>query len=203
MKHLAISKWLTQLGLLEYCKLFDEEYDGVEDLLHLTEADLKLMGIHSHTHRAHITSSILVLRERERRRDLKMMAEGKFASLPRNMHRSRQCSLASSMDLLSSRAATAEPRANAYQEVSIHGTLPRKKKGATPVRSCDMYSHMGTLPHSRARPPKSPLLHAVIKEHPFEDARMCFRNQYGMDPAMEYVKDPGMSVLQEYFITMR
>ncbi|KAK6484102.1 breast cancer anti-estrogen resistance protein 3-like protein isoform X1 [Huso huso] len=188
MKHMAISKWLTQLGLLEYCKLFDEEYDGVEDLLHLTEADLKQMGIHNHTHRAHITSNILVLRERERRRDLKMMAEGKFASLPRSIHRSRQCSLASSMDLLSSRADTTEPRANAYQGLSIHGTLPRKKKGTAPVRSCDMYSHMGTLPHSRARPPKSLLLHDVIHEHPFGDVRMCFRNQYSMDPAMEYVK---------------
>ncbi|CDQ93878.1 unnamed protein product [Oncorhynchus mykiss] len=30
MKHLAISKWLSQLGLPQYCTLFDEEYDGVE-----------------------------------------------------------------------------------------------------------------------------------------------------------------------------
>ena len=30
MKHLAIPKWLTQLGLPEYSVLFDDEYDGVE-----------------------------------------------------------------------------------------------------------------------------------------------------------------------------
>lgn len=30
MKHLSISKWLRQLGLPQYCTLFDEEYDGVE-----------------------------------------------------------------------------------------------------------------------------------------------------------------------------
>lgn len=32
MKHLSISKWLSQLGLQQYCTLFDEEYDGVEVL---------------------------------------------------------------------------------------------------------------------------------------------------------------------------
>ena len=30
MKHLPISRWLSQLGLPQYCRLFDEEYDGVE-----------------------------------------------------------------------------------------------------------------------------------------------------------------------------
>jgi len=30
MKHMSISKWLSQLGLPQYCTLFDEEYDGVE-----------------------------------------------------------------------------------------------------------------------------------------------------------------------------
>lgn len=42
MKHLAISKWLSQLGLPQYCTLFDEEYDGVEvraelSLIHYAE----------------------------------------------------------------------------------------------------------------------------------------------------------------------
>ena len=37
-KHLAISKWLSQLGLPQYCTLLDEEYDGVE------------VGVHTHTH---------------------------------------------------------------------------------------------------------------------------------------------------------
>uniref|UniRef100_A0A8C7QHA8 BCAR3 adaptor protein, NSP family member n=1 Tax=Oncorhynchus mykiss TaxID=8022 RepID=A0A8C7QHA8_ONCMY len=100
------------------------------------------------------------------------MAEGKFASLPRNMHMgvgSRQCSLASSMDLLSSRPAVPELPPAGYHSVSIHGTLPRRKKGAPvqgPARSWDMYSHMGTLPHpARARLPTSPLIHNIIEEH--------------------------------------
>ncbi|KAG7487782.1 hypothetical protein MATL_G00027090 [Megalops atlanticus] len=78
MKHLAISKWLTQLGLPEYCTLFDDEYDGVEDLLHLTELDLQQLGVRNRVHRVHILSSIQVLQERERRRG---QSQSQFPSL--------------------------------------------------------------------------------------------------------------------------
>ncbi|CAB1446672.1 unnamed protein product [Pleuronectes platessa] len=91
--------------------------------------------------------------------ELRMMAEGRFASLPRSLHahhnleggpahpgapsgssyssRRLQASLASSMDLLSSRpgfppgqsSGLSEPPAAAYQPVSIHGTMPRRKRG--------------------------------------------------------------------------
>ncbi|XP_010870345.2 breast cancer anti-estrogen resistance protein 3 isoform X2 [Esox lucius] len=131
-----------------------------------------------------------------------MMAEGKFASLPRNMHMgvgSRQCSLASSMDLLTSRPALPELPPAGYHGVSIHGTLPRKKKGVPgpasgPARSWDMYSHMGTLPHpARARLPSSPLIHNIIEEHqPYPAATDCHSSyrdpSNSMDPTMEYVK---------------
>uniref|UniRef100_A0A674DAE1 BCAR3 adaptor protein, NSP family member n=1 Tax=Salmo trutta TaxID=8032 RepID=A0A674DAE1_SALTR len=128
------------------------------------------------------------------------MAEGKFASLPRNMHMgvgSRQCSLASSMDLLSSRPAVPELPPAGYHSVSIHGTLPRRKKGAPvqgPARSWDMYSHMGTLPHpARARLPTSPLIHNIIEEHqPYHtgmEGHSAYRDpSSSMDPTMEYVK---------------
>jgi hypothetical protein len=73
------------------------------------------------------------------------------------------------MDLLSSRPAVPELPPAGYHSVSIHGTLPRRKKGAPvqgPARSWDMYSHMGTLPHpARARLPTSPLIHNIIEEH--------------------------------------
>ncbi|XP_008282513.1 breast cancer anti-estrogen resistance protein 3 isoform X1 [Stegastes partitus] len=96
-----------------------------------------------------------------------MMAEGRFASLPRSLHahhtlaggpahpgvpssslgapsssttcssRRLQASLASSMDLLSSRpglppgqgSSLSEMPTAAYQPISIHGTLPRRKRG--------------------------------------------------------------------------
>uniref|UniRef100_A0A8C7QDC8 BCAR3 adaptor protein, NSP family member n=1 Tax=Oncorhynchus mykiss TaxID=8022 RepID=A0A8C7QDC8_ONCMY len=128
------------------------------------------------------------------------MAEGKFASLPRNMHMgvgSRQCSLASSMDLLSSRPAVPELPPAGYHSVSIHGTLPRRKKGAPvqgPARSWDMYSHMGTLPHpARARLPTSPLIHNIIEEHQPYHTGMEGHTSYrdpssSMDPTLEYVK---------------
>ncbi|XP_034387411.1 breast cancer anti-estrogen resistance protein 3 isoform X2 [Cyclopterus lumpus] len=97
-----------------------------------------------------------------------MMAEGRFASLPRSLHahhtlgggsahpgvppnslgvpssntcssRGLQASLASSMDLLSSRpglppgqgSGLSELCSSSYQPVSIHGTLPRRKRGGT------------------------------------------------------------------------
>ncbi|KAG5850087.1 hypothetical protein ANANG_G00078520 [Anguilla anguilla] len=194
MKHLAIPKWLSQLGLPEYSVLFDDEYDGVEDLLHLTELDLQQLGVHNRMHRVHILSSIQVLQERERRRELKMMAEGRFASLPRNMHVGRQCSLASSMDLLSARPAVAPPPPSGYQSVSIHGTLPRRKKGGGAAHSWDANGHAGSLPHpGRARLPSSPLIHNIAEEpHPFHAETLGqsthSRDQGSMDPTMEYVK---------------
>lgn len=30
MKHQSISKWLSQLGLPQYCVVLEQEYDGVE-----------------------------------------------------------------------------------------------------------------------------------------------------------------------------
>ncbi|XP_029606965.1 breast cancer anti-estrogen resistance protein 3 isoform X2 [Salmo trutta] len=131
-----------------------------------------------------------------------MMAEGKFASLPRNMHMgvgSRQCPLASSMDLLTSRPAVPELPPAGYHSVSIHGTLPRRKKGSPapaqgPAHSWDMYSHMGTLPHpARTRLPSSPLIHNIIEEHqPYHTGRKghsAYRDlSSSMDPTMEYVK---------------
>ncbi|XP_034635621.1 breast cancer anti-estrogen resistance protein 3 isoform X3 [Trachemys scripta elegans] len=191
MKHLSISNWLTELGLPEYCMLFDKQYDGVEDLLHLTEVDLRKMGIENQIHRTHILSNILLLQEAERKRDLRMIAAGKLASLPRNMQVNHQFSLASSMDLLSSKPPLAEHRVDSYQDVSIHGTLPRKKKGTIPIRSCDMFSHMGTLPFSRTHRQQSPLIQDVIEEYPLQDRKsekLHFRGQNILDPAMEYVK---------------
>ncbi|XP_062412273.1 breast cancer anti-estrogen resistance protein 3 homolog isoform X1 [Sardina pilchardus] len=136
-----------------------------------------------------------------------MMAEGKFASLPRNMHMGRQCPLASSMDLLSSSSRRVPggrvmgdmpPSASeGYQGFSIHGTLPRKKKGGGPSsvagRHWDVSGYSGSLPHpGRARLPSSPLIHNVIDEHqPFHTLRdVCpaYRDPCGMDPTMEYVK---------------
>lgn len=99
----------------------------------------------------------------------RIMAAGKFASLPRNMPVNHQFPLASSMDLLSSKSPLVDHRADAYQDVSIHGTLPRKKKGPPPIRSCDNFSHMGTLPHSKSPLRNSPLTQDVIQEHPLQD----------------------------------
>ncbi|XP_061267136.1 breast cancer anti-estrogen resistance protein 3 isoform X2 [Bos javanicus] len=119
------------------------------------------------------------------------MAAGKFASLPRNMPVNHQFPLASSMDLLSSKSPLVERRADAYQDVSIHGTLPRKKKGPPPIRSCDNFSHVGTLPHSRSPRHHSPLIQDVIQEQPLQDWKgeaFTFRDQHLLDPTLEYVK---------------
>lgn len=101
--------------------------------------------------------------------ELRMMAEGKFASLPRNLHMGRQCTLAASMDLLSS--GMKEVPSTSYQGISIHGTLPRKKKGGAAVHSRTW--ECGSLPHpTRCRLPASPLIHNIIEENqPFQTWR--------------------------------
>lgn len=102
-----------------------------------------------------------------------------------------QFPLASSMDLLSSKSPLAERRPDAYQDVSIHGTLPRKKKGPPPIRSCDSASHMGTLPHSKSPRQSSPLTQDIIQENPLQDRKgesFTFRDPYLLDPTLEYVK---------------
>ncbi|CAL9695470.1 unnamed protein product [Knipowitschia caucasica] len=68
MKHQSISRWLSQLGLPQYCTALEQEYDGVEDLLHVSEYDLLELGVHSHLHRLHLLTSLLLIKERERRR---------------------------------------------------------------------------------------------------------------------------------------
>ncbi|KAG7242273.1 hypothetical protein INR49_023948, partial [Caranx melampygus] len=68
MKHQSISRWLSQLGLPQYCTALEQEYDGVEDLLHLSEYDLLELGVHNHLHRLHLLTSLRLLQERERRR---------------------------------------------------------------------------------------------------------------------------------------
>ncbi|XP_006114212.2 breast cancer anti-estrogen resistance protein 3 isoform X3 [Pelodiscus sinensis] len=123
--------------------------------------------------------------------ELRMIAAGKLASLPRNMQVNHQFSLASSMDLLSSKPPLAEHHLDSYQDISIHGTLPRKKKGAIPIRSCDMFSHMGTLPFPKTHRQQSPLIQDVLEKCSLQDRKSekhQFRDQNILDPAMEYVK---------------
>lgn len=111
--------------------------------------------------------------------ELRMIAAGKFASLPRNMQLDREFSLASSMDLISSKPSLAERRLNTCHDVSIHGTLPRKKKGAVPSRSCDVFSHVGTLPYFKAHRPQGPLMQDVIDEYPQQNWRSdAFHHRY-------------------------
>ncbi|XP_067394546.1 breast cancer anti-estrogen resistance protein 3 isoform X2 [Emydura macquarii macquarii] len=120
-----------------------------------------------------------------------MIAAGKFAGVPRNMQVNHHFSLASSMDLLSSKPPLVEHHLDSYQDVSIHGTLPRKKKGTIPIRSCDMFSHMGTLPFSRTHRQQSPLIQDIIDEYPLQDRKsekLYFRDQNILDPTVEYVK---------------
>lgn len=59
-KHKDISQWLKDLDLEQYASLF-HMYQGVEDILHLSEADLKDLGVKKSSHRAAIISSLTQL----------------------------------------------------------------------------------------------------------------------------------------------
>ncbi|NXM31484.1 BCAR3 protein, partial [Oxyruncus cristatus] len=120
-----------------------------------------------------------------------MIAAGNLSSLPRNGPVNRQFSLASSMDLLTTKSSPAERRSNSFQGISIHGTLPRKKKGTIPTRSCDMFSHVGTLPYTRKHRQQPPFVQDVIEEYPPENeksSKLHGRDQNLLDPTLEYVK---------------
>ncbi|KAM7046508.1 breast cancer anti-estrogen resistance protein 3 isoform 2-T2 [Acridotheres tristis] len=119
-----------------------------------------------------------------------MIAAGKLSSLPRNSPVNHQFSLASSMDLLTTKPSPIEHRSNSFQGISIHGTLPRKKKGTVPSRSCEMFSHVGTLPYTRARQ-QPPFIQDIIEEYPLEHGKsreLNDRDQNILDPTLEYVK---------------
>ncbi|NXJ78597.1 BCAR3 protein, partial [Trogon melanurus] len=120
-----------------------------------------------------------------------MLTAGKFSSLPRNGPANHQFSLASSMDLLTTKPLPAEHRSDSFQDISIHGTLPRKKKGTIPTKSCDMFSHMGTLPYTRTHRQPQPLVQDVIEEYPLQNGKsnkLCTRDQNILDSTLEYVK---------------
>ncbi|KFP82434.1 Breast cancer anti-estrogen resistance protein 3, partial [Acanthisitta chloris] len=120
-----------------------------------------------------------------------MIAAGKFSSLPRNGPVNRQFSLASSMDLLTTKPSSIEHRSNSFQGISIHGTLPRKKKGTIPTRSCDMFSQVGTLPYTRTHRQQSPFAQDVIEEYPPQNgksSKLHARDQNSPVPTLEYVK---------------
>lgn len=60
-KHLDVGEWLKALELQQYEKLFDK-FEGVEDLLDHSEADIKSLGVKISSHRAKIMTSLTGLR---------------------------------------------------------------------------------------------------------------------------------------------
>ncbi|KFR15897.1 Breast cancer anti-estrogen resistance protein 3, partial [Opisthocomus hoazin] len=120
-----------------------------------------------------------------------MLAAGKVSCLPRNGPVNHQFSLASSMDLLTTKPSPVEHRSDSFKDISIHGTLPRKKKGTIPTRSCDMFSHLGTLPYTRTHRQQPPFVQDVIEEYPSQNGKsnkLHARDQNLLDPTLEYVK---------------
>ncbi|XP_054608019.2 breast cancer anti-estrogen resistance protein 3 isoform X1 [Nothobranchius furzeri] len=231
MKHQSISCWLSQLGLPQYCMVLEQEYDGVEDLLHLSEYDLLELGVHNHLHRLHLLTSLHLLQEREKRRELRMMAEGRFASLPRSLHAHRalgggaahpgvtsnstsppsnitcsprkcQPSLASPMDRLTSKlglpagqgSSLSEIPAAAYQPLSLHGTLPRSKRGGANVAHGN-YTWDPKINHTQPLVCGNPLLPPGLVHPPIKPSlsQNSDFNSYrdpaaALDAAVDYVK---------------
>ncbi|XP_051233951.1 breast cancer anti-estrogen resistance protein 3 isoform X2 [Dicentrarchus labrax] len=162
-----------------------------------------------------------------------MMAEGRFASLPRSLHahhtlgggtahpgvpstslgvpssstcssRRLQASLASSMDLLSSRpglppghgSSLSERPSAAYQPISIHGTLPRRRRGGVNIPHGNytwdpranhtqqiLSGNMALAPGSIHQPMTSPLVQNVIDDfHGYREPAA------GLDATVDYVK---------------
>ncbi|XP_076353458.1 breast cancer anti-estrogen resistance protein 3 homolog isoform X2 [Tachypleus tridentatus] len=61
--HLDVSEWLKHLELDNYLYLF-QKFRGVEEMLSLSERDLKDLGIKNGSHRAIIATSLVILRDK-------------------------------------------------------------------------------------------------------------------------------------------
>lgn len=170
------------------------------------------------------------------------MAEGRFASLPRSLHahhtlgggtarpgvpssslgvpssstcssRRLQASLASSMDLLSSRpglppgqgSGFSELPATSYQPVSIHGTLPRRKRGTNTAHGNYTWDpranhtqpficgNTSLAPGHAHQPMTSPLVQNIIDDfHGYREPTA------GLDATVDYVKVGTTTVLLLY-----
>ncbi|XP_063903243.1 breast cancer anti-estrogen resistance protein 3 homolog isoform X3 [Zophobas morio] len=60
-KHIDVKQWLKSMDLQQYDNLF-QKFNGVEDLLEFSEADLKDLGVKISSHRATIISNLTILR---------------------------------------------------------------------------------------------------------------------------------------------
>ncbi|XP_055934121.1 breast cancer anti-estrogen resistance protein 3 homolog [Argiope bruennichi] len=61
--HLSIDLWLDKLDMNVYKPIF-KQYNGVENILWMTERDLKNLGIKNGSHRARLGSSLAILKEK-------------------------------------------------------------------------------------------------------------------------------------------
>uniref|UniRef100_A0A8W7PJF2 SAM domain-containing protein n=1 Tax=Anopheles coluzzii TaxID=1518534 RepID=A0A8W7PJF2_ANOCL len=76
LPHMELGEWLKRLDLAEYGDKF-RSFNGVEELLFLSESDIKKLGIRNNAHRARIVSSLVALRE-------KLVQESHVKSAQRN-----------------------------------------------------------------------------------------------------------------------
>ncbi|XP_035226871.1 breast cancer anti-estrogen resistance protein 3 homolog [Stegodyphus dumicola] len=61
--HLSIDHWLDKLDLTIYRSLL-KDYNGVEDILWMSERDLKNIGIKNGSHRARLSTSLKILKDK-------------------------------------------------------------------------------------------------------------------------------------------
>ncbi|GFR04839.1 SAM domain-containing protein [Trichonephila clavata] len=66
--HLDTGQWLKKLDLKEYNDIF-KSYNGVEDILSISERELKSLGVKNGSHRTRIMRSLIVLRDKYDRAD--------------------------------------------------------------------------------------------------------------------------------------
>lgn len=69
--HLDVRQWLNVLDLGQYANAF-EKFEGVEDLLTFTEADIKDLGVKNSAHRARVVASLVALRMKHEKGNKKL-----------------------------------------------------------------------------------------------------------------------------------
>ncbi|KAG8189215.1 hypothetical protein JTE90_013748 [Oedothorax gibbosus] len=158
--HLDTGQWLKRLDLKEYIHIF-QRYNGVEDLLSLSEVELKSLGVKNGSHRAKLMTSIIVLRDKYQRADSLIRSVTAPSSVRHSLVHSSRDSLRSSPCLRTQRLSVPVSRRSSTRlsMEPMTGTeaspedLKRALEWELSLDNVDLRSHAwyhGTIPRPRA-----------------------------------------------------
>ncbi|XP_076344711.1 breast cancer anti-estrogen resistance protein 3 homolog isoform X1 [Tachypleus tridentatus] len=153
--HLDIKPWLQNLELFEYIEIFCK-FKGVEDVIYMSERDLKEIGVKNGAHRAKISSSLILLREKYEIKNLHMKTERRSFNESKSQKSSRTSSHSAPTSGWTSKINSRRNSITMEPKVDSHTPEEELKKALEwelSLDNSDLRSHgwyHGTIPRQRA-----------------------------------------------------